>query len=540
MIRDHPDGIRLVELAALVDHDVFLDEVAQRFDAAGVDGEPMAQTIAEKIDDRQMLLVLDNCEQLVEPVARLTSDLLAACPNLRVIATSRERLAITGEVVYRVPSLSVPPDGIDVDRSLDYDSIRLFVERAQLSDPDFELLATNVDDVSSICRHLDGIPLAIELAAARVRSMSPQQIGSRLGERFRLLTGTDRSSDDRHQTLLSTIEWSHGLLEVPERVVFRRLGTFVSDFSLEAAEQVCAEGEIFEFDVVELLTALVDKSMVATTAGIDGTRYQLLESIRVYAPAISSEAGEHATAAERHARQYADLAAELQRRQRAGDLATALAVFDEEEDNFRASLRFAIDNGDAVLAARLVDGLGYLWYAGGVRREGLDWCESLFALEAELPDDVRAGALHSHALMLGGTGDHRTWRRGTPGAGGDPEAVGRPHPPRSCTQQPRKPPLRRRRTRCRRSGAPRGGRSASRWSRVRKPDAEQPGVRSAGRRRHRGCRRPLSTGPGRGKGVRPPVRHRRRLLAGIGEALTHEGRAGEARHHLVEARERFD
>ena len=402
---DHPDGIRLVELAAIVDREVFLDEVAQRFGASVTDGVPLARTIAEKIDERRMLLVLDNCEHLVEPVARLTSGLLAACPNLRVIATSRERLAITGEVIYRVPSLSVPPDGLDVDQSLDYDAIRLFVERAQLSDPEFQLLATNVEDVSSICRHLDGIPLAIELAAARIRSMTPQQIGSRLGERFRLLTGTDRSSDDRHQTLLSTIEWSHGLLEERERVVFRRLGVFVSDFSLEAAEQVCPEGDIFEFDVVELLTALVDKSMVATTAGVDSTRYQLLESIRVYAVGHLDEAGEHATVAERHARWFAELAVELQRRQRAGDLASALAVLDEEEDNFRASLRFAIDSGDAELAARLVDGLGYLWYAAGVRREGLEWCEALFALGADLPEEARAGALHSHALMLGGTGD---------------------------------------------------------------------------------------------------------------------------------------
>ena len=404
VVRDHPDGVRLVELAALVDRDVFLDEVAQRFGAAGTEGVPMARSIAEKINDRKMLLVLDNCEHLVEPVARLTGDLLAACPNLRVIATSRERLAITGEVVYRVPSLSVPSEHVELDRSLGYDAIRLFVERAQLSDPEFQLVATNLDAVVSVCRHLDGIPLAIELAAARVRSMSPQQIDSRLGERFRLLAGTDRSSDDRHQTLLSTIEWSHGLLDEPERVVFRRLGAFVSDFSLEAAEQVCAAGDIFEFDVVDLLTALVDKSMVTTTAHEDATRYHLLESIRVYTIGHLEQASEHTDAAQRHAVYFAELAADLQRRQRRGELGAALASFDEEEDNFRASLRFAVDSGDAELAARLVDALGYLWYAGGVRREGLEWCEAMFALGADLPDAVRAGALHSYALMLGGTG----------------------------------------------------------------------------------------------------------------------------------------
>ena len=404
VIADHPDGIRLVELAALVDHQVLLDEVAQRVGANRVDAVPMAVTIAEKIHERKMLLLLDNCEHLVEPVARLTSHLLASCPNLRIIATSRERLAITGEVVYRVPSLAVPPQGVDVDRSLGYDAIRLFVERAQLSDTAFQLVEANVSDVISVCRHLDGIPLAIELAAARVRSMSPQQIDARLGERFRLLTGVDRSSDDRHQTLWSTIEWSHDLLEQPERIVFRRLGAFASDFDLDSAEQVCSGGQIFEFDVVELLTALVDKSMVATTAGVDGTRYQLLESIRAYAVGHLEQSGEQAAAAERHARFYAERAADLQRRQRSGDLASALAALDEDEDNFRASLRFAIDRGDAVLAARLVDGLGYLWYTAGVRREGLEWCEAMLAIEADLPDEVRAGALHSYALMLGGVG----------------------------------------------------------------------------------------------------------------------------------------
>ncbi|HSM67529.1 MAG TPA: adenylate/guanylate cyclase domain-containing protein [Ilumatobacteraceae bacterium] len=405
VVGDHPDGVRLVELAALVDHDVVTDEVAQRFGATKVDEVPLAETIVDTIGDRRMLLVVDNCEHLVGPVARLTSRLLLGCPNLRVIATSRERLAVTGEVLYRVPSLSMPPPGSDVEQSLGYDAIRLFEDRARLADPGFRLDPSNLDDVVSICRRLDGIPLALELAAARVRSMSPQQISSRLDERFRLLTGTDRSSDDRQQTLLSTIEWSHDLLDERERVVFRRLGAFVSNFGLEAAERVCADESIFEFDVVELLTALVDKSMVSTTPGLTGTRYQLLESIKTYALGHLEQAGERTDTSARHAVHFAELAAILQRRQRAGDLASALAVLDEEEDNFRAALRFSIDAGDAMTAARLIDALGYLWYAGGVRREGLEWCEALFALSADLPDELRAGALHAYALMLSGTGD---------------------------------------------------------------------------------------------------------------------------------------
>ena len=405
VILDHGDGIRLVELAPLVDADVFVDEVAQRFGATRVADVPLGETIAATIKDRRMLLILDNCEHLVEPVARLTSDLLLACSNLHVIATSRERLAITGEVVYRVPSLSVPPAGIDVDKSLEFDAIRLFVERGQLANPGFEVNSSNVADIASICRRLDGIPLALELAAARVRSMSPHQIDSRLDERFRLLTGTDRSSDERHQTLLSTIEWSHGLLEENERLAFRRLGMFVSDFSLEAAEAVCADASILEFDVIELVTALVDKSMVTSLSSTEGdSRYLLLESIRAYASEHLDQAGEQPATAERHARYYTRLAADLQHRHRTGELAGALAVLDEEEDNFRSSLRHAIDHRDALLAARLVDGLGYLWYAGGVHREGLEWCRAVFEIPADLPDDVRAGALHSYASMLGVNG----------------------------------------------------------------------------------------------------------------------------------------
>ena len=267
LVRSFPDGLRFAELASLFDKDVFENEVAERFGATAVADVPLATTIAEAIGERRMLMILDNCEQIVDHVAALSRDLLIACPNFHIIATSRERLAIAGEVVYRVPSLSLPPADVDPATSLEFDAIRLFVDRAQLVDPVFELGPTNVDDVIAICRRLDGIPLALELAAARVRSMSPAQISIRLDERFRILTASERSGSQRQQTLLRTIEWSHDLLDERERMAFRRLGTFVSDFSLEAAEQVAADGQIDEFDVLELITGLVDKSMVTTESG---------------------------------------------------------------------------------------------------------------------------------------------------------------------------------------------------------------------------------------------------------------------------------
>jgi non-specific serine/threonine protein kinase len=352
-----------------------------------------------------MLVILDNCEQIVEHVATLSRDLLLACPNLHIVATSRERLAIAGEVVYRVPSLSLPSADVDAATGMEFDAIRLFVDRARLVDPGFELAPTNVGDVVAICRRLDGIPLALELAAARVRSMSAAQISTRLDERFRILTATERSGSDRQQTLLRTIEWSHDLLGAHERAVFRRLGAFVSHFSLEAAEQVAAGGPIDEFDVMELVTGLVDKSMVTTESGADGqVRYQLLESIREFALRQLDEASERDATARRHAGYYADFAESLQAMYRRGELAGALVRLDESEDNFRSALRFTLDAAEWELAARLVGGLGYLWYAAGTHREGVQWCRELFDADPDLSDLKRAGALHSYASLLGVTG----------------------------------------------------------------------------------------------------------------------------------------
>ena len=404
LVRSFPDGLRFAELAALFDHDVFVNEVAERFGATAVTGIPLETTIVETIGDRRMLLLLDNCEQIVEDVASLSRDLLVGCPNLHIIATSRERLAIAGEVVYRVPSLSLPPADVDAATSMEFDAIRLFVDRALLAEPAFEVAPGNVADVVAICRRLDGIPLALELAAARVRSMSPSQISARLDERFRILTASDRTKSERQQTLLRTIEWSHDLLDERERTVFRRLGVFASNFGLEAAERVAAGGAIDELDVLELVTGLVDKSMVSTEMGSGGTvRSQLLESIREFALRQLDDASEHHDAERSHAEYYASFAEMLQAMYRSGELADALVVMDEEEDNLRASLRFALASEEWLLAARLISALGYLWYAAGSHREGAQWCRELFAADPDLPDPVRAGALHSHALMLGVT-----------------------------------------------------------------------------------------------------------------------------------------
>ena len=405
MVADFPDGLRMAELGAIVDRDVLVEEVAQRFGVTPVSGQPLHVTLAEAIGSQQILLVLDNCEQIVDPVAGLCRDLLTRCPQFAVLATSRQRLGVTGEVVYRVPSLAIPEPDVEPGVAMAHDAIRLFAERARLADPAFEVNGNNVADVVSICRSLDGIPLALELAAARLRSMSPAQVVQRLGKRFKLLTGADRTSTPRQETLLNTIEWSHDLLDADERTLFRRLGVFAADFPLEAAEGSCADAELDELDVLDVLAALVDKSMVATEQGTDGTtRYNLLESIREFAESRLEAEGEVEMLRERHGEHFARSAKELQSKQRAGDLAEALRILDADEAEFRSALRFATDTQRHVLAGRIIGGLGYLWYAAGLFREGADWCRTLLDDDPDLPDEVRADVLHSYASAVSGEG----------------------------------------------------------------------------------------------------------------------------------------
>jgi predicted ATPase/class 3 adenylate cyclase len=402
LLGDFPDGLRVAELGAVRDSDVLVDEVAQRFAVTRVAGTPLVRSMAEYIGAQRVLLVLDNCEQIINPTAGLCRDLLMACPNLRVLATSRERLGVAGEALYRVPSLSLPDADATVEEAYRHDAVRLFAERSELASSEFAVTPDNVEAVVSICRHLDGIPLALELAAARTRSLSPAQILDRLDERFRLLTAADRNAEGRQRTLLSTIEWSHDLLGPDERLLFRRLGVFAAGFALPSAEHICSGDGIDEYDVTDLLMSLVDKSMVATDSARDGTtRYILLETLREFARRQLDEAGERDVLAQRHAEHYADLAAQLQAQQRAGDLGGALARLDQDEAEYRASLRHTLGARQLTTAGRLVGGLGYLWYAAGQHREGLQWCDDLFDLDPDLADQVLADVLHSHGSLLG-------------------------------------------------------------------------------------------------------------------------------------------
>jgi predicted ATPase/class 3 adenylate cyclase len=399
--RDFPDGVRLVELAAITDSDVLVDEVAAVFGAQASPDTPLVETMVAAIGQRRMLLVLDNCEQLVSAAASLSEQMLSSCPNLRILATSRELLSVEGEIVYRVPSLAVPESDVDSNTAYEYDAVELFVERAQLASPDFRVTDLNVEHVAVICSHLDGIPLALELAAARLRIMSPAQIAARLDERF-LSVGGERSRSTRQRTLRGAIDWSHNLLEEPERVLFRRLSCFTGDFTVEAAEYVCSGSIVDEEDVAELFFGLVDKSMVAPEHGAGGfTRYQLLESIRHFGLQRLEEAEETVSTSIRHMEYYAQFCEVINAKRRSGHMGEALGDLDENEDNLRAALRFSLDQKCLEVTAQMVGELWYLWYTAGLYREGIEWCSQLFDQDPDLPDATRAGALHAYGTLLG-------------------------------------------------------------------------------------------------------------------------------------------
>ena len=424
-IEHFPDGVRFVELANVPDSQFICDEIAVTVGAREAPDVPFVETIAAKIGAQRLLLILDNCEHLVDDVATVVDQLLRRCDQLKILATSRERLNSSGEAAYRVPSLAMPDAGqeqagpglphwvatpsrprTDPKEALNYDAVRLFAERAMLARADFELAAENVDVVIAICVRLDGIPLALELAAARLRALSPEQIATRLDERFRLLAGSSRGALERHRTLAATIDWSYEHLTDPEQAVFRRASIFSGTFDILAAEHACAGDDIEPFEVLDHLIGLIDKSMLVPEDTADGeTWYRLLESMRHYGATKVTEHEEDRLVGVAHTQFYVGLCARLETMWREEQLAEALAALDRDVENVRAALRYAIDNHRNEDAARIIGSIGYLWYAGGAFVEGIDWCGELFDDEPELADEVLAAALHAYALLLGSWSD---------------------------------------------------------------------------------------------------------------------------------------
>jgi non-specific serine/threonine protein kinase len=413
-MRNYEDGAFFVELAPLSDPDLLAQAVASALGVREAPGLPLTQTLSNHLASRSVLLVLDNCEHLVGASASLAAELLGRCPGLWVLATSREALGVEGETLFVVPPLSLPdprrlPDAEDL---AGYEAARLFVERAGAVRPGFALTEGNAVAVARICHRLDGMPLAIELAAARVRVLSPGQISTRLEESSGLLSGGGRTTLARHATLRATMDWSHGLLCEGEKVLFRKLAVFAGGFALGSTEAVCYEENIEEAEVLDLLTSLVDKSLVVVEERDDEARYGMLETVRQYASEKLEESGEADLARERHARYYLALAeeAEPELREQEG----WLGRLEKEHANFRAALSWALDGreGDdearADLGLRLAAALaqGRFWNAYGPN-EGDRWLRKGLARSGPSPTPVRAKALSEAGWLAIWQGDYQ-------------------------------------------------------------------------------------------------------------------------------------
>ncbi|MCA1842236.1 MAG: LuxR family transcriptional regulator, partial [Actinobacteria bacterium] len=372
----HPDGVWWAGLAAVGDLANVAWTVMSALGMGDDRGLDPVGRITGCLRDTRTLLVLDNCEHVLDAVADLADRVLRSCPNVAVLATSREPLGVSGEVAWRVPPLSLPGEGEssrnDILRS---EGVRLFVERARDARPSFEVDDDNATVLGAICSRLDGLPLAIELAAARIRSLPPQRILDGLSDRFRLLTGGARTATARQKTLHASVEWSHDLLGDEERVLFRRLAAFAGGFSLEAAEAVAATDPLEAWEVLGLLSDLVDKSLVV----FDGERYRLLQTILDFATAQLLRSGETDEVRDRHAAWFLDVAesasADLERELRPARLA-ALAV---EHDNLRVALEWSMAKDDDDLALRLVVALGFFWIVHAHYTEGLAWHRRVLA-----------------------------------------------------------------------------------------------------------------------------------------------------------------
>jgi predicted ATPase len=336
----------------------------------------------DHLRSRQLLLVLDNCDRTLTEVAHLTDTILRQSPGVRILVTSRENLGITGEAPYPVPPLSLPTSGDTSDELDRSEAVTLFVARATAVSPGFTLTDTTAAAVAGICRRLDGIPLALELAAARVKVLSVEAIARRLDNRFRLLTGGSKTSVPHHRTLRDSIDWSHDQLEEDEQRFFRRLCVFAGGWSLDAAEAVCAGDGVESWEALDVLSRLVDKSLVEMAADTDGdterARYRMLETIREYAGARLEAGGDEAEIRERHRHFYRDLAVEAHPHLLAGgDLESWLSQFDREQENMRLAIDTALATGDTVCALAITASLTRYLQLRGHWSEGRTLGESV-------------------------------------------------------------------------------------------------------------------------------------------------------------------
>ncbi len=414
---DFSDGLWLVELAPLADPALILQTIASVLNVRAQIGMPLKGIVVDYLRAKNLLLILDNCEHLVEACAQLADEFLHNAPNLKIIASSREALGIGGETVYRVPSLSLPSaqggvlaagDG-GLSKMMGFESIQLFVERARAANPKFDLTEKNASSVAQICRRLDGIPLALELAAARVTVFPPEQIATRLDDRFKLLTGGSRTALPRQQTLRALIDWSYDMLSEDERALLRRLSVFAGGWVFEAAESICPD-----LDVLSLLTQLVNKSLVTMDDEGDEPRYRLLETVRQYARDKLMETGEAELMRNRHLGYFIQLTVNAESALIGFTALSWVNRLEAEYDNLRTAFEWGMEN-NVLAVLKMAGSLQYFWYRRGYETEGRNWIkdglehlQNLPAVEGEALSErmaVTAKAWQAMAFLASSQGD---------------------------------------------------------------------------------------------------------------------------------------
>jgi predicted ATPase/class 3 adenylate cyclase/Tfp pilus assembly protein PilF len=408
-----PDGAWFVELASLSAPDLVPQTVATVLGVTEEPGKPIIQTLTEHLKNKRLLLLLDNCEHLLEACAKAADMLVHQCPGVHILASSREALGIEGEQAYRVPSLSLPDrkQAQTLQTLSTYESVQLFIDRALLVRAGFQITNQNAPALASVCCHLDGIPLAIELAAARVRSLSVEEIDGRLDHRFRLLTGRSRTALPRHRTLRALIDWSYDLLNEHEQRLLQRLSVFAGGWTLAAAEQVCVGDGVADGEILDLLTSLSDKSLATAEQNDGHSRYRLLETVRQYAREKLVESGGGEAIRERHRDYFLALAEAAGAKQRGAEQAEWLRHLEEEHENLRAGLEWSLVEAGSSGGLRLCGALQWFWTTRGHLSEGRMWCVRILGKAGAQERTLEcAKALNAAGVLAYLQGDYRAAR----------------------------------------------------------------------------------------------------------------------------------
>jgi len=406
VLNQYPDGVWLIDLAPVLNPTLVPRTTAIAIGLREEPQRPVIDMLCDYLSIKKMLIILDNCEHLVDACAQMSEQILRTTVDVRILASSREALGVAGEVTYRVPSLGFPDkDHLPSLEVLNqYEAVKLFIDRATSALPSFTVTNENAPSLAQVCHRLDGIPLAIELAAAKIRVLSLEQIAKRLDDRFRLLTGGRRTALERHQTLRAAVDWSYNLLPPEEQTLFRRLSVFVGGWTLDATESICEDestsGMIGGEDALNLLEQLINKSLVVAEDERGESRYRMLETMRQYASEKLVESGESDTFHERHLRFFTELAETAEPHLRRAEQLEWLSLLDVEIENLRTALDWSLDSQSCTFGLRLAGALGPYW---GVRehfKEGIDWLESLLKKEETAESSGEWGARGKALLRI--------------------------------------------------------------------------------------------------------------------------------------------